>query len=194
MNSRLLCVLSLVSVAVAVFTSHALSQDQTPEAMAEMMKKMKALTTPNERHKELEQFLGTWDVEVKLVMPGMPPKTTKCTAEYKWIIPGRWLGGELKGTLMGPYHSYWIHGYDVYAKNSVTVGVNNMDTSMITLKGTVVDPTNKVVVQYGKLDEYTTGELNKPIRLGRLRFLGFLRCRRVEFGYRGEVDHYLVRF
>ena len=50
MNSRLLCVLSLVSVAVAVFTSHALSQDQTPEAMAEMMKKMKALTTPNERH------------------------------------------------------------------------------------------------------------------------------------------------
>ena len=165
MTSRLLCVLTLAAIAIAIFTSHAVSQDPSPDAMAEMMKKMKAVTSPNERHKELERFLGTWDVEAKMVMPGMPPQASKCTAEIKWLIPGRWLGEELKGTLMGsPYHSFWIHGYDVYAKNYVTCGVNNMDTSMITLKGTVVDPTNKMVVQYGKLDEYTTGELNKPIK------------------------------
>ena len=134
--------------------------------MAMMQDAMKAASSLGEHHEALATFVGDWDVEIALVMPGMPAQTSAGTATYSWLIPGRWLGQHVTGTMMGmPYQGFSIHGFDGYAKNHVVASMNSMDTALIVARGVVVDPTGKTTAAYGTLDEYTTGELGKPIKV-----------------------------
>lgn len=72
----------------------------------------------------------------------------------------------ITGQLMGrPYESFSLMGFDNYAKNHISVSVSSMDTAMTMTRGLVVDPTNRVTATYGTLDEYTTGELHKPLKV-----------------------------
>jgi hypothetical protein len=162
----------LISLALAATVTTGLTMTdltaQTPAqdpAMQEMLAKMKAVATPGPHHKALGKYLGVWNVELALVMPGAPAQRSKGTATYQWIIDGRWMSQRISGQLMGmPYESFSILGFDNYAKNHVAVTVSNADTAMIMSRGLVVDPTNKVSAVYGTLDEYTTGELHKPFK------------------------------
>ena len=134
-------------------------------AMKEMMARMKAVATPGPHHKALARYLGSWTVDIAMVMPGAPSQKSSATAVYQWAIDGRWLTQRITGQLMGtPYESFAIMGFDNYAKNHVVVAVSTMDTAMTMARGLVVDPANKVTAVYGTLDEYTTGELHKPFK------------------------------
>ena len=46
------------------------SERASPEEMRRMQERMKAATATNEHHEALSYFLGDWDVEIELVMPG----------------------------------------------------------------------------------------------------------------------------
>lgn len=132
--------------------------EMTPQQMMELMKKW---SQTDEHHKELAWYLGSWDVEVK--MPGVP--ASKGTAEFKWIMEGRWLGQDMKGQFMGmPCQMFCISGFDRVKKKWVETFATNMDTALYRAEGTVVDPTGKVRSLYGTLDEYLTGEHDKPFR------------------------------
>lgn len=134
--------------------------------MAEMQAAMKLATGLGEHHQALADLIGEWDVEIALVMPGVPSQSAPGTAKYAWIIEGRWLGQHVTGTLMGmPYQGFSIIGFDGYAKNHVVASVSSMDTALNVARGVVVDPTNKTSAVYGTLDEYTTGELKKPFKV-----------------------------
>jgi hypothetical protein len=134
--------------------------------MEEIMARMKEAATLGPHHKALAKYIGTWDVEIAMVMPGSSAERSKGTAVYGWAIDGRWLTQRITAPFMGSaYEGFALVGFDNYAKNHVAVAVSSMDTAMIMTRGLVVDPTNKVRALYGKLDEYTTGELHKPLKV-----------------------------
>jgi hypothetical protein len=150
----------------AATTAAAQTNDRTsPEEMRRMQERMKAATATNEHHEALSYFLGDWDIEIELMMPGAPSQKSRATARCEWVIEGRWIGEKLHGTLLGaPYESFVLRGFDSYARNHVVATVQSMDTSLLVARGLVVDPENKVTAMYGTLDEYTTGELGKPFK------------------------------
>jgi hypothetical protein len=93
-----------------------------------------------------------------------PPESLVST--FQWVIPGRWMTENLQGKMMGrPYHGFLLHGYDNHTKNYVSCAVNNMDTSMNLFRGVQVDPTDKVMTQYGTINEWMDDTFNKPVKV-----------------------------
>lgn len=142
-------------------------QQQDMEAsMQEMQERTREATTPGEHHEALARFVGEWDVEIAMLMPGSPEQRSQGTATYEWLMEGRWLSQRIVGSIFGgEYESFSIIGFDNYAKNHVLVTVSSMDTAMNMARGLVVDPEGDVTAMYGTLDEYTTGEVHKPYKV-----------------------------
>ncbi len=174
MSKRRLFVLAFlfaaVTIPVGVFTWAAEDKKvdapkmPSPEDMAAMMEKAKKFTEPGEHHKLLEKFVGKWNAETRMFMGGqaMPPE--KGTWETKWLIPGRWLQGEWKTQFMGrPFQSIVISGYDNFKQSYVHTQISNLDTAMTHAEGDL-DPGGKVLITYGTLDEYLTGENDKMVK------------------------------
>ena len=167
----------ILALALTLVVGHGLvhSEDepkgdgQPAAPMPGMTPEMLARITPNEHNKALEYFIGDWDVEMKLTMKmeGMPPiPPTTGSATYKWAIEGRWLQQEVKGTIMGrPYHGTGFHGYDPMTMNHITAWISNADCQLNLTTGVTVDPEGKVQAQYGRMNEWMTGEVNKPLKV-----------------------------
>lgn len=157
--------LSLVLLSLLLSAAAATAQGPAAEEARRMQERTAAATALTEHHKALAYFLGDWDVEIAIVMPGAPPQKSNARARCEWLIENRWLGEKLEGTLFGaPYQSFLLRGYDTYAKNHVAATVQSMDNSLIVIRGVVVDPKGDVTAMYGTLDEYTTDELGKPLK------------------------------
>lgn len=161
--------LSAAVAALVTMLGGGAMSEQAPnqqELMKEMMARMEEVARLGPHHQALARYVGGWDVEIAMVMPGSPAQRSKGTAVYGWAIEGRWLTQRITGEFMGrPYEGFAIIGFDNYARNHVAVAVSSMDTAMILTRGLVVDPTHKVRTLYGTLDEYTTGELHKPLKV-----------------------------
>lgn len=138
--------------------------------MEEMQAVMERATALGEEHEALEVFLGDWDVEIRVHLPGAPgeqpeTQTSHGTARGEWVVEGRWLGVRVTGEMMGaPYTGFSLRGWDSYAQNWVTASVTSMDNALNVTRGVKVDPEGGIFAEYGALDEYLTGELNKPYR------------------------------
>ncbi|HMB55115.1 MAG TPA: DUF1579 family protein [Thermoanaerobaculia bacterium] len=158
------CLLLALAVPAALAQEGASSDAE--KAMQEMMEAMQQATAPGPHHEALADFVGDWDVELKLVMPGAPAQSSKGRSKIGWLIDGRWLEERIEGELFGqPFESFTIRGFDSYAKNHVAVTVSSFDTAMNMVRGLVSDPSGKTATMYGFLDEYTTGELHKPFKV-----------------------------
>lgn len=157
MNSRTSFLVAALA-ALVLLPGLAGSQEGGEMTQEQMMELWKKWSETDEHHKELAWYVGTWDTEVS-------PGAEKGTTEFKWIMDGRWLSEEMRGTLMGmPYHGFGMMGFDRFKKKWVTTWVSNMDTAMLRFEGVVVDPTGKVRVLWCNLDEYLTGEHDKPAK------------------------------
>ncbi|MBA3887459.1 MAG: DUF1579 family protein [Acidobacteria bacterium] len=158
-----------MAVMITVLAGGGAMAEQTPAkevTMEQVMARMKEAAQLGPHHKALGRYLGNWDVEIALLMPGSPAQRSTGTAVYSWAIDGRWITQRITGQFMGsPYEGFALVGFDNYAKNHVAVAVSSMDTAMIMTRGLVGDPTHKVRTLYGTLDEYTTGELHKPLKV-----------------------------
>jgi hypothetical protein len=141
----------------------------SPADMAAMMDKMKHFIRPGDNHKLLERFVGKWETQTRMFMPrpdgtvqAGPPE--KGASEVTWLIPGYWIRSDLKGPMMGrPFHIISTMGYDNFKMSFVTSTVSNMDTAMRQSEGDM-DPSGKVLITYGTLDEYLTGEHDKMVK------------------------------
>ncbi len=132
--------------------------------MQKMMERVRTLTQPGRQHKELGRFLGEWTTEFKITMAGVDMPADKGTATFSWLMEGRWLKMEGRGTQMGmPAQTFMILGYDNFKMSYVTAGVSSVDTALTTSEGDM-DPGGKALITYGTLDEYTTGEHDKMVR------------------------------
>lgn len=134
------------------------------DEMAAMMARAKQFTAPGKHHDLLKKFLGKWTTETRLYMGGKasPPETG--TAEATWMMDGRWVQSDWKSTFMGmKFRSVTWMGYDNFKQSYVTTTVTNLDTMMVRSEGDL-DPGGKVLITYGTMDEYLTGEHDKMVK------------------------------
>ena len=132
----------------------------------EMMKKWMEVATPGDGHKQLDQLVGKWDSVMRMWMegPGKPATESKGSCEIKWIMEGRYLLQEATGQMAGmPFKSMNVIGYDNYKKKYVMSYIDNMGTAIYTVEGKL-DPSNKVMTSFGKMDEFMTGERDKLVK------------------------------
>jgi hypothetical protein len=134
-------------------------------AEAEMMKKWQAFMTPGEPHKMLQTFAGKWDASLKMWMdPSQPASESKGTEVCEPILGGRYLQATFSTTMMGmPMEGHSLMGYDNFRQKYFFVWIDNFGTGMATAEG-VMDESGKVLTLYGKMDEPTTGERDKPVK------------------------------
>lgn len=132
--------------------------------LKEQLEKAKNFTSPGENHKKLERFLGQWDTELRLFLPSGPTPPEKGSATGAWLMEGRWLKFETQGSMMGfPLSTFMIFGYDNFKQSFVSASINGYDTALTTTEGDM-DPSDRVLISYGTLDEYLTGENDKMVK------------------------------
>lgn len=149
---------------LAILANAVGSQDSNPSDMAAIMERAQKFTQPGEHHAFLRRFLGSWDTELRFAMEGMnmPPETG--SAEFSWLMEGRWLQQETEGTMFGkPTRWYSIIGYDNMKMSYVVTSVSSMDTAMNRAEGDL-DPSGNSSITYGTIDEYLTGEHDKMVK------------------------------
>ena len=168
MKLRMFLFAIAIAGALVLSISRTDAQDKAkPEAdMQEMMKKWAEFSTPGEGHKMLEQFVGKWDTTIRMWPegPGKPPAESKGSCETKWVLDGRFLLEESAGQMMGmPYKSLNLIGFDNYKKKYIMSYADSLGTAIYTGEGKL-DPSNKVMTSFGKMDDFMTGDRDKPVK------------------------------
>ena len=139
-------------------------QPPSPAEIQQMMEKAKQYTQPGKNHDALKRFIGKWRIQLRLTMGGQDSKPEGGTAEFSWLMPGRWLRGEGSGSMMGmPLQSFWVLGYDNFKQSFVATSVTSMDTAMLRSEGDLTQD-GSTLITYGTLDEYLTGEHDKMVK------------------------------
>ena len=159
----------LLMLILPILGGAATAQDTPPASppqvdMAEMMARARQYTTPGPHHEVLKRFLGDWDTELRVTMPGINRKPDKGTARITWLMDGYWIQCLGEGTLMGrPTTTFTILGYDNFKQSYRMMTVSTADTAMLVSEGDM-DPGGKALLTYGTLDEYLTGEHDKMVK------------------------------
>jgi len=161
--SAVLCVSMLC--AGAALAQQGKDKPATPPGEEEMMKKWQAFMTPGEGHKLLQSMAGTWDASMRMWMdPTKPPTDSKGSEVVETMLGGRYLKSTYSTTMMGmPMEGHSIMGFDNFRQKYFFVWIDNFGTGLTTAEG-VMDRSGKVLTLYGKMDEPTTGERDKPIK------------------------------
>lgn len=147
-----------------VFCVPAPAAAQSQSEMAAAMAKAKRFTQPGDAHKLLERFVGKWTTELRMFGMGKPTPPERGTAEFSWLMPGRWLKMESTGSMMKlPTQTFMLLGYDNFKQSYVTTNISSLDTAMTHAEGDL-DPSGKALISYGTLDEYLTGEHDKMVK------------------------------
>lgn len=134
------------------------------DAMAAAFERVKKVIDPSPHHKQLERFLGDWEMETRFTMGGQSGAAEKGELQCTWLIDGRWIKLETSGRFLGrDYRGFMILGYDNFKMSYVTTSVSNMDTAMTHSEGDM-DPGGDALLTYGTLDEYMTGEHDKMVK------------------------------
>ena len=121
------------------------ASDEEPASPEDMMKLWQEYMTPGEHHKSLAYFVGSWDVESKVMMGSAEP--VKGTAETIWLIDGLFIQTTQNSVFMGiPNKQVTTIGFDKFKKKWVASSLSSMGTGIIRGEGVVVDPTGKTVV------------------------------------------------
>jgi len=137
-----------------------MNHDELAKAMGAAQK----FTAPSRHHKELERFVGKWTTKARIFMGGTGTPPESGTAEFRWLMDGRWLSCDMDGSMMGmKMKAYLVLGYDNFKMSFVQTSVTDFDTAMIRLEGDM-DPSGKTLLLYGTLDEYLTGEHDKMVK------------------------------
>jgi len=120
---------------------------------------------PGPNHEWLAQFIGEWDSTLRMTMgPGMPPMESHGTSTVRWLMEGRWLIREGEIQMMGmPVHNVTLMGYDNFKQKYVSTTVDSFQTCIQPSEG-FRDQAGTSLHLYGPLDEYLTGENDKPVR------------------------------
>jgi hypothetical protein len=162
-----------LACAGALFIQPAVAQDKAAgegkskeASMQEMMKKAEEAGRPGADHKALDAFVGEWTTEAKCYMdPSSPPMINRGTASVRSVLGGRYVQEEFNGEFMGkPFKGIGLTGYDNLKKKYTSVWVDDMSTQIFATEGTA-DSGHHVYTFEGKMDDATTGEKDKPMKL-----------------------------
>jgi len=111
--------------------------DKPAGADEDMFKKMAEMSTPGKEHEALKPLIGSWTCAVKFWMaPGTAPQESAGTMERKWILGGRFMQEDYKGSAMGmPFEGVGLIGYDKGQKRYDSSWMDSMSTSTMKMTG-----------------------------------------------------------
>lgn len=135
------------------------------QGMDPAMEKMKALTSPSEKHKALEPFAGNWTYSGKFWMsPEAAPQEMTGTAQNRMVFGGRFLRQDFEGPWMGEtFQGLGFTGYDNVKEEYVSVWLDGMSTGIMTSSGQY-DAEKKMLTLSGANSCPMTGEKDRVTR------------------------------
>lgn len=158
-TAALACALPLALTSGATPSPTAQDAGEEAAGMQAMMEKMMRYGAPGPQHAWLERFLGEWETEMVVSMPGAKPEKGRSTTT--WLLDGRWIQTRGTGAMMGmPYEAVTTMGYDNFKMSFVATTVSSLDTAMNRVEGDLA-PAGDTLILYGTIDEYLTGEHDK---------------------------------
>lgn len=178
--------IGITGTCVLIFTSGAIlmAQDDkgggmkmpSPEEMKAMMQRWEKAMTPAEPHKKLAEFVGEWDVTLKMWMmgPDGPPTETRGTATVTAELGGRFIREVLKAEMNMPdmatgemkkinYEGQGLTGFDNFRNMYVGSWADNMNTHLLSMTG-MADPAGKVIRMYGEMDEPPMNVIGRTVK------------------------------
>ncbi len=149
---------AVFAVATVVIGTNVLSQEDKGQADP-MTAKMIEAGAPGEFHKHLQPLIGHWSTITKFWgTPEAPPEESTGTIDRKWILGGRFVTEDYRGTAMGqPFSGFGLMGYDNIQKKYDTVWVDSMGTAVSTQSGSC-DESGKNFTFSGKNLNPMTGQ------------------------------------
>ncbi len=160
----------------ALITTVALTQKAEDDAdRADFMQKWKRFALPGEYHDRFEHYAGQWDTTFTMWIegPDKPPVISKTVVSNKLIFGGRFLETRMRGTtqmefngekIEVPIEGIGYRGYDNFKKKYVQFWIDNGGTGVYYSEGTV-DESGKVVTYFATVDEWQSGERDKPCKM-----------------------------
>jgi len=130
----------------------------------EMMAAMAKLATPGPQHAVLKPLVGSWKTVTKAWMGPGEPQVSEGSSEVTWVLGGRFVTEEYKGTFMGkPFEGMGLFGYDNQHKEYVSTWADIMGTSITMSKGRA-DDGGKTLTYASMFDDPMTGQ-KKPFKM-----------------------------
>lgn len=135
------------------------------EMSAEEIAMFDKYAMPGENHRLMEPMIGEWEETVVMwFAPEAPPVTMEASMTAEWILDGRWVRSEHRGTMMGqPFHGIGLDGYDSYREEYVSIWMDNMSTASMVSRGTH-DPATNAVTLMGTADDFMASREDVPVR------------------------------
>jgi hypothetical protein len=94
-------------------------------------------TIPGEAHKQLDKAVGHFNYKMKTWKDAKAkPEETTGYSDNTWLLDGRYLRQELKGTAMGQaFNGIGITGYDNYSGQFQSIWMDDMSTAIMWMAG-----------------------------------------------------------
>lgn len=138
-------------------------QEKSKEDQQKLNELVKKHTTPGEKHKFMQYFVGEWQSIQKIwPTPGAEPITLKQEITVESLFGGLFTKARIKiveGELMGrkDAEGWVINGYDTYREKFIAITFGNLGTRFSTVTGTL-DETGKTRIDIGEEDNILTGD------------------------------------
>ncbi len=148
-------------MAMLLVSGAAIGQEMSAEEIAMFDK----YAMPGESHKRMQPMIGEWEETVVMwFAPEAPPVTMEASMTAEWILGGRWVRLEHRGSMMGqPFHGIGLDGYDSYREEYVSIWMDNMSTASMVSRGTH-DPATNAVTMMATADDFMAGREDVPVR------------------------------
>lgn len=152
----LLMIISLFTIFSpnGVYAQDAHAPNDAPDAAA--MQKIMELGSPSEKHKILENLVGSWDYKISFWMSSQAPAQESIgTSENKLIFDGRFLETTSHSVMKMdnkdiPFEGRGLVGFDNIKQEFNSIWIDSMSTGMAISKGTY-DETTKTIKESGEM-------------------------------------------
>lgn len=133
------------------------------------LKQYLEMMAPGPEHKALNPMAGSWDAKASYSpMPGAPVQETTATMRRRWVLGGRYLQDDYRGSFMGVrFQGIGFTGYDKIQKTYVSTWMDTMSTGILMQTGKF-SKDGKTLKLVGEVIDPQTGKAKKFIRLLRI--------------------------
>jgi uncharacterized protein DUF1579 len=124
------------------------SQDAPKVSQQELMARYMKLAQPGPHHERLKFLEGTWETTSRYTMAGAPPMEARGTTEYKPVLGGRFVQGEMSSQVMGmPVTVIHMSGYDNTKEKHVSYMFSSMSTAPVVCEGRCSGDCKEITLQ-----------------------------------------------
>ena len=156
-----------VFLATAVQAADEKKKDMSADMHAQM-EKMQKLGTPGAGHEVLKPAEGVWTVKSKSWMnPGDKAQESTGTAKMEWVLDGRFLKQEFKGSWKDhtgkdvQFEGIGYTGYDNMTEKYTSTWMDSMMTGMFVSNNGNFNASKKTITDEGNFSCPMTGEAKK---------------------------------